>query len=82
MTVRALTSGVTALLNNQLALDVTANNLANVNTSGFKRSQVEFQDLLYLTLRKPGTDTAQGIPSPSGLQVGSTFISKPSFAIF
>ena len=39
-----------------LMVDVIANNLANVNTTGFKRSQINFQDLLYVTAREPGTE--------------------------
>jgi flagellar basal-body rod protein FlgG len=54
----------------QLNLDAIANNLANVNTAGFKRTRVDFQDLLYRTLRAPGTVSAQGITIPTGIQVG------------
>ena len=43
----------------QLVLDNTANNLANLNTTGFKRSTVEFQDLLYSTLRQPGATSTR-----------------------
>ncbi|RMG16469.1 MAG: flagellar basal-body rod protein FlgG [Planctomycetota bacterium] len=55
----------------QLQVDVIANNLANANTSGFKRSQIDFQDLLYVTIGGAGLDTASGKPSPTGLQIGS-----------
>jgi flagellar basal-body rod protein FlgG len=54
----------------QLNLDVIANNLANVNTTAFKRSRVDFQDLLYQTLRAPGSISAQGFEVPSGIQLG------------
>jgi flagellar basal-body rod protein FlgG len=54
----------------QLNLDVIANNLANVNTTAFKRSRVDFQDLLYQTLRAPGAISAQGLEIPSGIQLG------------
>jgi flagellar basal-body rod protein FlgG len=54
----------------QLNLDVIANNLANVNTTAFKRSRVDFQDLLYQTLRAPGSISAQGLEVPSGIQLG------------
>ena len=50
-------------------MDVTSNNLANVNTFGFK-GRAEFQDLLYQTVKAPGTSTGQGTESPSGIQVG------------
>ncbi len=46
------------------------NNLANVNTSGFKKSRVDFQDLLYTSLRFAGTPVIQGAQIPTGLQVG------------
>jgi flagellar basal-body rod protein FlgG len=54
----------------QLTLDVVANNLANVQTAGFKRSRVDFQDLVYETLQAPGASSAQGQEIPSGFQVG------------
>lgn len=55
----------------QTQMDVTANNLANVNTNGFKRSRGIFEDLLYQTLRQPGTQTTQQTQLSSGLQVGA-----------
>jgi len=55
----------------QMLLDVIANNLANINTTGFKRSQVDFQDLLYVKMRHPGTEVATGINSPTGMEIGS-----------
>jgi flagellar basal-body rod protein FlgG len=54
----------------QLTLDVVANNLANVQTAGFKRSRVDFQDLVYETLQTPGASSAQGQEIPSGFQIG------------
>jgi flagellar basal-body rod protein FlgG len=54
----------------QLNLDTISNNLANVNTSGFKKNRVDFQDLLYQTLRTPGTRVATGAEVPTGIQVG------------
>jgi len=52
-------------------VDVIANNLANVNTIGFKRSQTDFQDLLYIKLRESGAEVASGINTPGGLEIGS-----------
>jgi flagellar basal-body rod protein FlgG len=49
---------------------VTANNLANVNSTGFKRSRADFQDLLYETLRPAGVASAAGTQVPTGIQVG------------
>jgi flagellar basal-body rod protein FlgG len=54
----------------QLNLDVVANNLANVNTSGFKKGKADFQDLMYQIMEEPGTSAAQQGTSPTGIQVG------------
>jgi flagellar basal-body rod protein FlgG len=54
----------------QLNLDVIANNLANVNTTGFKKTKIEFQDLLYQTSRAAGADQGAGNQLPTGLQIG------------
>lgn len=67
---RALYSSAAGMQSQQLNLDVIANNLANVNTTGFKKSKVEFQDLLYQTTRAPGSETGGGNMLPTGLQVG------------
>ena len=67
---RSLFTGATGMKAQQLNLDVIANDLANVNTTAFKRSRVDFQDLLYQTLRAPGSISAQGLEVPSGIQLG------------
>lgn len=67
---RSLFTGATGMRAQQLNLDVIANDLANVNTTAFKRSRVDFQDLLYQTLRAPGSISAQGLEVPSGIQLG------------
>jgi flagellar basal-body rod protein FlgG len=54
----------------QMNLDVISNNLANVNTTGFKKSKIEFQELLYQTTRAPGSEQGAGNQLPTGLQVG------------
>ena len=54
----------------QVNLDIIANNLANVNTTGFKKSKIEFQDLLYQTTRSAGADQGAGNQLPTGLQIG------------
>ncbi len=54
----------------QLSLDVIANNLANVQTTGFKKSKIEFQDLLYQTTRTAGANQGGDSQLPTGLQVG------------
>src|SRR3954447_24425988 len=67
---RALYSSAAGMESQQLNLDVISNNLANVNTTGFKKSKIEFQDLLYQTLRPAGADQGSGNQLPTGLQVG------------
>lgn len=68
--IRALWTGATGMQAQQLNMDVTANNLANVNTAGFKRSRTDFQDLLYQTLRLAGTASSSNTKVPTGIQVG------------
>jgi len=68
--IRSLHTAATGMNAQQLNMDVIANNLANVNTSGFKRSRVDFQDLLYQTIRVSGATQAQGVTVPTGVQVG------------
>ena len=51
-------------------IDTIANNLANVNTTGFKKSRVNFQDLLYETIKPAGTETQAGTTIPEGIQIG------------
>ena len=54
----------------QLNIDNISNNLANVNTTGFKKAKAEFQDLLYQTIRTAGTSAAQGAQVPVEIQIG------------
>lgn len=68
--IRALYTAATGMSAQQLNIDVISNNLANVNTAGFKKSRADFQDLLYQTLRAAGTSEAQGAQIPTGIQVG------------
>jgi flagellar basal-body rod protein FlgG len=67
---RALYSSAAGMDSQQLNLDVIANNLANVNTTGFKRTKIEFQDLLYQTTRSAGADVGSGNQLPTGFQIG------------
>jgi flagellar basal-body rod protein FlgG len=69
--IRAFHSSATGMDAQQLVLDNTANNLANVNTTAFKRSSIDFQDLIYATLRQPGGESSNGTQIPTGLQVGN-----------
>ncbi len=67
----ALWIAKTGLDAQQTRMAVTANNLANVNTTGFKRSRAEFQDLLYQDMGQPGAQTSQQTQSPSGFMLGT-----------
>ena len=67
---RALYTSASGMQAQQMNLDVIANNLANVNTTGFKKSKVEFQDLLYQTNRAAGSEAGAGNQVPTSLQVG------------
>ncbi|MCH8838992.1 MAG: flagellar basal-body rod protein FlgG [Candidatus Marinimicrobia bacterium] len=68
--IRSLRTAALGMSAQQLQLDVIANNLANVNTTGFKRSSVEFQDVLYETIVSGGGNAGPGGGKPSNLQVG------------
>ena len=67
---RAFSTAATGMTAQQMMVDVISNNLANINTTGFKRSQINFQDLLYDVMRESGSEVASGIRSPSGLEIG------------
>ena len=68
---RILRTAATGMNAQQLNVDTIANNIANVNTTGFKRSKVEFQDLLYQTLRVAGSSNLQDTYVPTEIQVGN-----------
>jgi flagellar basal-body rod protein FlgG len=68
---KAFFTSATGMRAQELLIDNTANNLANVNTTGFKRSHLEFADLIYDVSREPGAQTSNGQSSPIGLQIGN-----------
>ncbi|WP_319525256.1 flagellar basal-body rod protein FlgG [uncultured Desulfosarcina sp.] len=68
--IRSLWSAATGMQAQTLNIDVISNNLANVSTSGFKKSRADFQDLLYQTLRSPGVSSSADTQVPTGIQVG------------
>jgi flagellar basal-body rod protein FlgG len=68
--IRAMFTAATGMQSQQLHIDTVANNVANVNTTGFKKSKTNFQDLIYETLQPPGALDADGEPLPEGIQVG------------
>ena len=80
--IRSLWIAKTGLDAQQTQLDVVSNNLANVSTSGFKRSRAVFEDLLYQTLRQPGAQSSQQTQLPTGLQLGTGVRSVATERVF
>ena len=68
--IRALWTSGTGMNVQQVNLDVIANNIANVNTVGYKKSRADFQDLIYQTIRLQGTKNDAGNQIPTGIQIG------------
>lgn len=78
---RALWTSASGMIAQQTNLDVVAHNLANVNTTGFKRRRADFQDLLYQISREPGAPVDPASTIPTGVQVGlgTRVIGTPMF---
>lgn len=70
MGIRGMFTAASGMIGNQFLVDTIANNLANVNTTGFKKARVNFQDLLYQHIRPAGTSVTTGINVPTGISVG------------
>ncbi len=68
--IRALFTAASGMQAETMNIDVISNNLANINTSGYKKSRVEFQDLIYQAIREPGARSTIATEIPSGIQVG------------
>ena len=69
---RSLSIASTGMLAQQLNVEVISNNIANMNTTGFKRQRAEFQDLLYQNIERMGASSSdQGTIIPTGIQVGT-----------
>ncbi|MGB9755602.1 MAG: flagellar basal-body rod protein FlgG [Desulfurella sp.] len=68
--IRALWTAATGMQGQQTNIDVIANNLANVNTVGFKRSSADFEDLIYQTQKEAGVNTTSNTVEPTGIQIG------------
>ena len=79
---RAFSTAATGMAAQQMMVDVIANNLANINTTGFKRSQIDFKDLLYVVMQEPGTEVASGINSPGGMEIGSGVRAASTIKVF
>ncbi len=69
--IRSLWIAKTGLQSQQTNMDVISNNLANINTTGFKRGRAIFEDLMYQTIRQPGAQVGAANQLPSGLQIGT-----------
>jgi flagellar basal-body rod protein FlgG len=67
---QSLYTASTGMLGMQTQIDTTANNIANVNTIGFKKSRAEFADLMYHVMEYAGTSTSDTTKSPTGIEVG------------
>ncbi len=67
---RALWTAASGMVGEQFHIDTIANNLANINTTGFKKSRAEFEELLYQTMRLAGTPSSELTQYPTGIQVG------------
>lgn len=68
---KALSTAATGMLAQQMNVEVISNNIANINTTSFKRSRAEFQDLLYQTVERVGSNTSdQWTVAPAGIQIG------------
>ncbi|NOY77239.1 MAG: flagellar basal-body rod protein FlgG [Calditrichaeota bacterium] len=68
--IRSLRTAATGMYAQEMVVDVISNNLANLNTTGFKKSKVEFQDLLYQTIQNPGASTNGSAAPTSEIQIG------------
>lgn len=68
--IRSLWTAASGMAAQDLNMDVIANNLANVNTAGFKKSRADFEDLLYQNMKAPGAETSSGGEIPTGIQIG------------
>ncbi len=67
---KALTTAASGMQAQQTNMDVISNNIANVNTTGFKKSRAEFEDLLYQNVKEPGAQSGANSISPTGVQIG------------
>ncbi|RVZ32355.1 flagellar basal-body rod protein FlgG [Helicobacter pylori] len=67
---RSLYSATSGMLAQQTHIDTTSNNIANVNTTGFKKSRTDFNDLFYQAMQYAGTNTSNTTLSPDGMEVG------------
>lgn len=80
---RSLWTAATGMYGQQTNIDVISNNLANVNTTGFKKSRVDFKDLFYQVMRQPGVPVENGTTElPVGQEIGLGVKPEAIFKIF
>jgi flagellar basal-body rod protein FlgG len=79
---RAFSTAATGMSAQQMIVDTIANNLANINTVGFKRSQIDFQDLMYVKQQEAGREIAAGLVAPNGFEIGSGVRPASTLKIF
>ena len=80
--IRSLTTAATGMQAQQFYMDNISNNLSNLHTPGFKRTKVEFQDLMYQAIREPGVRNFEGGMAPAGIEVGLGVKSSSTNRIF
>ncbi len=68
--IRSMYTAATGMKAQQFYMDTISNNLSNVNSRGFKKETVQFKDLMYQTIREPGSRNPEGAMAPSGIEVG------------
>jgi flagellar basal-body rod protein FlgG len=69
--IKALNTAATGMASQEVNVNTIANNIANVNTTGFKKSRAEFEDLLYETIKEPGARSSDDTEYNVGVQIGS-----------
>jgi len=79
---KAMYTAATGMDAQTIRIDTIANNLANANTTGFKKSQVDFADLIYVMMRRPGVGQTEQTLAPTGLEIGSGVFPVSTLKIF
>lgn len=80
--IRSLMTAASGMKAQQMQVDTIANNIANANTTAFKKNHLAFRSLLYQTYKEPGAPTGAGQMNPSGLQVGTGTEAAGSSKVF
>ena len=80
--VRSLWTGAAGMIGQQANIDTISNNLANVNTTGYKKVRADFEDLIYQTVKIAGTPATEDTVTPVGIQMGHGVKQAASQRIF